>query len=99
MINLNIWLSSITFLFLIHRSENEMLYEEIKVCSDSDRIDFINSCKGHTDDSCIKDLEYIKNFQDFTDYYFTRNNEVYHAIDDAIYSTKCQLTNQVCNLF
>jgi hypothetical protein len=99
MIYLNIWSSSILFFFLIHRSENEMLYEAIKVCSDSNRIDFTNSCKGRIDDSCTEDLEYIKNFQDYTDYYFTRKNEVYHAIDDAVYSTNCELTNQVSNLF
>jgi len=89
---------AIVFLIFLQIVKNEMLYEDIKVCSDSERIDYSNSCKNN-DESCLKDLEYIKNFQDFIDFYFTRNNQVYHSIDNVVYSQNCEITKQVILLF
>ena len=73
----------IVLLIFIQFVKNEMIYEEIRVCTDSSRLDFANSCKNNNEE-CMKELNYIKNFADFTDFYFVSNNEVYHSIDDTI---------------
>jgi hypothetical protein len=93
MIQKNFFLSSFYF-FIIGIVENKMINENIKVCVDSSRVDFPGSCK-YDDFDCQREIEYIKNFQDYTDYYFTRNSQVYHSIDDAIYISNCELTKQV----
>jgi hypothetical protein len=87
------FLSFFYFLF-IGIVESKMIYENIKVCLDSSRVDFPGSCK-YDDFDCQREIEYIRNFQDFTDYYFTINSQVYHSIDDAIYISNCELTNRV----
>ncbi len=86
--------SVILLLFFIHFAKNEMIYEEIRVCTDSSRVDFANSCKNNNEE-CMKELNYIKNFADFTDFYFVSNNEVYHSIDDSVYLQNCFKTKQV----
>jgi hypothetical protein len=84
----------IIILFFLTTVKNEMVFEEIKVCTEGSRIDFMKSCKSK-EEICIKELEYIKNFQDFTNMFFTLNKQTYHAIDDSIYVQNCEITNQV----
>ena len=81
-------------LIFIQIVKNEMIFEEIRVCSDSSRLDFVNSCKSNNEE-CLKELNYINNFADYTDYYFVSNNQVYHSIDGTIYTQDCVITKKV----
>lgn len=67
---------------------------EINVCIDSERVDFKNSCIDK-DPECIHDLNYLKTFQDFEDFYVRFKGEIYHAFEDVLYYQKCEITKRV----
>lgn len=67
---------------------------ELYVCVDTERVDFKSSCKK-SDPECIQDITYLKNFQDFDDFYIHYKGNIYHALDDVIYFQKCEKTNKI----
>ena len=67
---------------------------ELNVCQDSERVDFESSCLDK-EPNCVQDINYLKNFQDFSDFYVHYKGEIYHAFEDVLYFQTCFLTKKI----
>ncbi len=81
----------IFFMLFIVNVNSAYIKTEIKVCIDTERLDFESSCNNE-DAQCLQDLSYLKNFQDFSDYYIHFKGKIYHAYEDVIYFQQCSIT-------
>ena len=72
----------------------ERIVENINVCMDAEIFDFSNSCR-EKEPGCIEAIDYLKNFQDFDDFYIHFNGKVYHALNDVIYHQLCEIASSI----
>lgn len=82
------------FLFIFGNVDSILLDIQISVCTDSERVDFKSSCINK-EPECIQDLDYLKNFQDYKDFYVRFKGKIYHAFEDVLYFQKCELTKKI----
>jgi hypothetical protein len=79
---------------LINQVHSFNLNVELNVCVDSERVDFATSCQDN-DPVCVQDINYLKNFQDFSDFYIHYKGQIYHAFEDVLYFQTCFKTDKV----
>ena len=66
---------------------------KIKVCKDAEVLDLTNSCEDGNNE-CVQEKTYLKNFQDFDDFYIHSKGQIYHVWNDVIYIQSCEITTK-----
>ena len=72
----------------------EILNVNINVCVDAERVDFSNSCSTH-DIDCIEDINYLKSYRNFEDFYLHFKNKIYHSFENAVFFQSCELVTKI----
>lgn len=66
-----------------------LIDEPIKVCSDGERVNFADSCR-YQEAQCLEELDWLKERQDFGDFFFKRKGFRFHSLDDVVYTVRCE---------